>query len=677
MGADLMLGIDTGGTYTDAVLVTDEAVPQIVDSAKALTTHHDLAAGIGEAMLAVTTSIDPSTITLVSVSTTLATNAIVEGQGGSVCLITMGFSPTDLAQGGLANAIGGSASIMTPGGHTSHGEELAPLDFDDLDHQLDAMPLGQLSGFAVAGQFAVRNPDHEQAVRSHLRGRFDLGVTCSHELSAQLNGPKRAVTAVLNAKLIGLIANLMAATRSSMTAHQIDAPLMVVRGDGTLISSDLAAERPIETILSGPAASVIGARHLVSERSSPASTGTTPSNSASVDAIVSDIGGTTTDLAVMTNGRVQIDPAGASVGGHDTMVEAIAIRTIGLGGDSEVAVDDAGSSTHLTLGPRRAIPLSLLATQHPNLVMSVLDEQRRSMVTPRLAATFAALRLRPPVDQAMSELEQFIIEGLMSGPKPLRDLLPTKRHEIALDSLVRSGLVARSSFTPTDAAHVLDLHQAFDRDAAIAGADLLSRKQDRRGTALAADGSALAAMTIAELQRRTAQAVLGIALGHDGFDDGSEAHPLVTAGLDGHRKHVAIDLRLNTTLIGLGASAPTYYPDVAQRLGADLLLPEHAGVANAVGAIVGKVRVVRTITITRRKNGAYVANGITFADLDDAAHAAEGYLDTEVSELAERAGTNNPEVTVDRIDNVVKIGGQDFFVDATITVTATGRPRRS
>ncbi len=668
MGADLMLGIDTGGTYTDAVLVTDEAVPRIVDSAKALTTHHDLASGIGEAMLAVTDSIDPSTITLVSVSTTLATNAIVEGRGGSVCLITMGFSQTDLARSGLVEAIGDGVTITTPGGHASHGDELTALDLDELDRQLDGLAIGQLTGFAVASQFAVRNPSHEQAVRAHLRERFDLGVTCSHELTAQLNGPKRAVTAVLNARLIGLIGDLVAATRASMTKRGIDAPLMVVRGDGSLISAELAAERPIETILSGPAASVTGARHLLA----------TATNSAldTGSAIVADIGGTTTDLAVMTNGRVEIDAAGASVGGYDTMVEAIAIRTIGLGGDSEVAITDEGAVTTLSLGPRRVIPLSLLATQHPNIVMPILETQRRAAVTPWLAGAFATLRDEPAPDRAATELEKHVLDRLAEGPTALRDLLPTKRHEIALEGLVRSGLVARSSFTPTDAAHVLGLDDRFEVDAATAGAELFARTQDRRGEMIADDAAALAGLAIAELQRRTVHAILGIALGHDGFDDGTEQHPLVIAGLDGQRRHVAIDIRLDTALIGLGASAPTYYPEIAVRLGTELFLSEHAGVANAVGAIVGKVRVARATTITRKKNGSYVTNGLAFPDLDEAAEAARHDLTVQVLELAERAGASDPELRTGRVDNIVAIDGQDFFVDSTITVTGTGRPKR-
>ena len=658
-----MLGIDTGGTFTDAVLVTDEPTPSVVESAKALTTHHDLADGVSEAMNAVTASVDVAAITLVSVSTTLATNAIVEGTGGRVCLITMGFSETDLARSGLADAIGGGMTIATPGGHTSHGDELAPLNLDDLDRQLDAaarLSGGGFTGFAVASQFAVRNPSHEQAVRTHLRGRFALGVTCSHELTAQLNGPKRAVTAVLNARLIGLIGELVAATEASMTTLGIEAPLMVVRGDGSLISAGFAAERPIETILSGPAASVTGAKHLLTEAGT---------------AIVADIGGTTTDLAMMIDGRVDIDPFGASVGGHDTMVEAIAIRTIGLGGDSEVSVEDAGPTTSLRLGPRRVIPLSLLASQHPDLVLTTLETQHRSNVTPWLTAAFGVLR-HSADDRANTDLEQFILDGLADGPKPLRELLATKRHEIAFDGLVRSGVVARSSLTPTDAAHVLGRHERFNVDAALLGAELVARTQDRRGQPIANDSTELAARIVAELQQRTVEAVLGLALDHDGFG-GAEAHPLIAAGLGHYRGHVSMDLRLDTALIGLGASAPTYYPGVATRLGAELLLSEHAGVANAVGAIVGKVRVARSTTITRKKNGSYVANGAAFADLDDAADAVGHELSAVVAELAERAGAADPELITERVDNIVRIDGQDVFVDSTITVTGTARPRRS
>ena len=153
-------------------------------------------------------------------------------------------------------------------------------------------------------------------------------VSASHQLSAKLNGPKRALTALLNARLIGMIDRLIHRASEQLQILGIQAPLMVVRGDGALISQDQAREKPIETILSGPAASIVGARWLTG----------------ALDALVSDIGGTTTDVAVLKKGCPAIDPVGAQVGPYRTMVEAVAMRTTGLGGDSEVHFQIEGRS---------------------------------------------------------------------------------------------------------------------------------------------------------------------------------------------------------------------------------------------------------------------------------------------------------------------------------------------
>ena len=143
---------------------------------------------------------------------------------------------------------------------------------------------------------------------------------------------------------------------------------MVVRGDGALIAADLARTRPIETILSGPAASLVGAHHL-----------TGASN-----AVVSDIGGTTTDVAILQDGLPRIDPDGAVVGGFRTMVEAVAMRTFGLGGDSEVRIDETGLAANLTLGPRRLVPLSLAAHLEPDAVNEALTRQLQTSQPGRL-----------------------------------------------------------------------------------------------------------------------------------------------------------------------------------------------------------------------------------------------------------------------------------------------------
>ncbi|MEL6794066.1 MAG: hydantoinase/oxoprolinase family protein, partial [Pseudomonadota bacterium] len=338
-----LLGVDTGGTYTDAV-VFDDDIGAVVARAKSLTTHADLAEGVAGAMDAAIreAGVAPGEIALASMSTTLATNALVEGHGDAAGLVMIGFKEADLARAGLAEALGGDPAIFLSGGHNSSGGEAAPFDEAALRAALGEAS-GKVAAFAVAGVFAVRNPAHELRAREIIAEATGLPVTCSHELSAKLGGPKRALTSLLNARLIGMIHRLIEATEGLMRERGIDAPLMVVKGDGALMSAAVARTRPIETILSGPAASVVGAAHLTGLKS----------------AVVSDIGGTTTDIATLSDGRPRIDPEGARVGGWTTMVEAVAMRTHGLGGDSEVGLDMSALRPRLTLGPRRATPVSL------------------------------------------------------------------------------------------------------------------------------------------------------------------------------------------------------------------------------------------------------------------------------------------------------------------------------
>ena len=357
-----LLGIDTGGTYTDAVILDEDrgsGSGEVIATAKALTTRHDLSIGIGGAVEAVLAEgIDPSEIALVSISTTLATNALVEGHGGRVCLILIGFDAGALERGGLNQALGSDPVIFLKGGHSATGSRQAPFDRDGLLDGLEQYR-DQVQGFAVVAHFGTRDPVDEIAARDLIRDATGLPVTCGHELASALGGPKRAVTTVLNARLIGMISDLIQATREITKRHGISAPLMLVRGDGSLVSADFASARPIETILSGPAASLIGASWL---------TGVT-------DAVVSDIGGTTTDIAILRDGRPALRRDGARVGEHETMVEAVDMVTHGLGGDSAVRVDDGHRTSGVILGPGREIPVSLLAAEHPDVVPAILRAQ--------------------------------------------------------------------------------------------------------------------------------------------------------------------------------------------------------------------------------------------------------------------------------------------------------------
>ncbi len=663
----VFLGVDTGGTYTDAVIV-DEGEAAVIASAKSLTTRGDLALGIGRAIDAalLQAGVAAGEVAMVSLSTTLATNALVEGQGGRVALIFIGFDEGDLARGGLAEALGGDPVVHLAGGHTHAGTEVAALDMARLEAEVTALG-PEVAGFAVAARFAVRNPAHEVAAAEVIRRVTGRAVTCSHELSARLNGPKRALTAVLNARLVGMIARLIDACEGHLRSVGIAAPLMVVRGDGALISAAMARERPIETILSGPAASIVGARWLTGE----------------TDALVSDIGGTTTDVALLRDGRPEIDPMGARVGGWRTMVEAVAMRTTGLGGDSEVQLVE-GLGGGLRLGPRRLIPVSLMAVDWPELVHGALDRALASETAGDTDGRFV-LPMVGVAAGGLSAREAALLERIGGKAATLASVLLTRMDVAALARLVSRGLVMVSGVTPSDASHVLGRLDSWDRDAARKAVTLFARKRNGRGDRIAASAEAMAQAIIDQLTEQTVECLLEAAFDEDGRDWDGETpealarHVLTREGLRRRVGVVDMALKLGVPVIGLGASAPSYYGAVGERLGTRMVLPQHAGVANAIGAVVGQVVMHAEAIVTSPGEGRFVAHLSTgaelFSDRSLALQRAEAVLTDAARKLAREAGAEEVRLVVDRDIQEIEIEGRLMFIEARIRVTASGRPR--
>ncbi len=660
-----LLGVDTGGTYTDAVILDDE-VDLVLGKAKALTSRQDLALGIGEAVDAALAAagLQASQVALVSLSTTLATNALVEGQGDRVALIFIGFDADDLGRGGLVEALKGDPVVSLPGGHSHAGTEAAALDLAALETAL--LELGsEVTGFAVAARFATRNPAHEVAAREMIRRVTGRPVTCSHELSAQLNGPKRALTAVLNARLIGMIDRLVAACERHLAAVGIVAPLMVVRGDGALISSAMVRDRPIETILSGPAASIVGARWL---------TGAS-------DALVSDIGGTTTDVALLRGGLPEIDPQGARVGGFRTMVEAVAMRTTGLGGDSEVHLVTEGLSGGLRLGPRRLIPVSLLAVDHAAMVHAALDRWLTNAAVGEMDGRFVVPVAGPA--GGLSPREAAVLARI-TGPMPVAGALTSRLEVAALERLVARGLVMVAGVTPSDASHVLGRLDAWDGAAAQKAVQLIARRRTGAGEHFAPGPESFAQAVVDQLTAQTVDCLLEAAFGEDPAfaGDAPEAlarHVLTRAGLGQHRGVVEISARLGVPVIGLGASAPSYYGAVGERLGCEMILPEHAGVANAIGAVAGQVSQRAQGIVSSPGEGrftAHLSGGLqNFTTREAALAAMETALVRDASDRARRAGALDLRVTVTRDIREAAVEGRQMFIEATLTATASGRPR--
>lgn len=663
----IALGIDTGGTYTDAALV-DLASGDVLSAAKALTTYHDLTVGIGEA---VAKALDhggcrPDQVAMVGLSTTLATNAIVEGRGGRVCLLLIGYDPELIQQYGFQADLAAEDVVYLRGGHDGAGNEVAPLD-EEGAREAVLKRRGQVEAFAISGYFAVRNPEHERRVRALVEQLMPpieghpFPVTCGHELTSRLNSVRRAMTAALNARLIPILRDLIATARRTLDGLGVTAPLMVVRGDGSLVRAEWAMRRPIETVLSGPAASVVGARHLAGQ----------------AHAWVIDIGGTTTDIAALRDGWPQVNPDGAQVGRWRTMVEAVDVHTVGLGGDSEVTADVEG---RLTIGPRRVAPLCMLAAEHPGMV-DVLRDQLGASSPPPYAGQFAlALCDGAP---GLAEADRELLRELAAGPVPLAALHGSWRHgPLAvrrLEGLEARRLVLRSAFTPTDALHVLGRFRRWDVEAAGLGAEVLAR-------ILGTSPEALCRQIVEQVSQKAATELVHKLLGDEGVEVRWADEPTARALLDRALGRVpgsdlACRLRLRRPIVAIGAPAEAYIPRAAEYLGARCVVPPHAEVANAVGAVVGGVVLRRRVLI--RPLGAkrfrlHLPEGVEeFDSVEVAVARAQEAVPPVLREQARQAGAEQVEIDMARRDQTAPVGGgwgRRIYLGTELEFIAVGRP---
>lgn len=658
----IYLGIDAGGTYTDAVLFSPKR--GAIAKSKALTTYHDLSIGITEAVDKALQSagVAPGAIALVSVSTTLATNALVEGKTAPAALILIGFDHAVLKNKNLAAAIGAAPVIFCPGGHDGFGEEASPLDLSALEARLPELR-NSVAGVAICGHFAVRNPGHELATQRMLIEQAGLSTTMSHVLSSSLGGPKRAVTALLNAGLVPRIARLLTACESYLQRSGINAPLMVVRGDGSLVSAQFARVNPIETILSGPAAGVVGAQYLCGLS----------------DAVVSDIGGTTTDVTVIENGRPRIDSQGATVGGVRTMVQAVASSTFGLGGDSEITFQADSGETSLTVGPRRLIPLSLLAMQFGSPVLAELERQARKDRISEFDGRFA-IRSALGLISGLSDKDQAFLSRISDGAAPLDVLVTRGADRSALRRLIDGGIVMISGFTPSDAAHVLGKQFTWSLRAAELGAQILCRQRNNFGTPLASSANEIATRVLASLTRASAEAIYKTAFAI-GDTDGAAivGSPAFQRALNVDSGLVKMSARLAHPVIGLGASAGLHYESLPKLIGNRCEISPDADVANAIGAVVGQIAITMSAyvqspneTLFRVTAGSKTTD---YSSLEVALEGAERDIRTEVNARALAAGAFQPDVAVTRAIKMVMVEGRETFIDAAVQAVATGRPK--
>ncbi|MBN1663527.1 MAG: hydantoinase/oxoprolinase family protein [Deltaproteobacteria bacterium] len=321
----MILGIDVGGTHTDAVLMEEGRVRK---KAKVLTDADRLLTSLSSAAAMVLDGEDPQKLRRVVLSTTLSTNAIVQGKVDKVGMILAsgpGLSPADFRLEGAVHFVSG---------YVNHrGIEVAPIDREEIGRIARSFEREGIEHAGAVGKFSTRNPKQELAVKEIMGPRLKH-VSLGHRMSGNLNFPRRAATACLNASVWGTYKRFAEDVQVFIREQGITAPVYILKADGGTFNIADSADFPVQTILSGPAASIMGVMSMVSGRE---------------DAVVLDMGGTTTDIAVLAGGVPLLEPLGVVIGGYKTLIRGMLTRSVGLGGDSAVKTTDDG----LVIGPRR------------------------------------------------------------------------------------------------------------------------------------------------------------------------------------------------------------------------------------------------------------------------------------------------------------------------------------
>ena len=321
----MIIGLDVGGTHTDVVLLDNQGLRKEV---KVPTDAADLFNSVLSGLEAITEDIDPAAIDRIVLSTTLTTNAVVQDKTPPVGMIVSsgpGIDPEFYRTNSHYFAVAGSID--------HRGREVEPIDAAEILKIAADLEKEGIQYVGVVGKFSVRNPCHELEISRILSNSFEK-VFMGHRISGNLNFGRRIATAFLNASVYPLHKEFYHAVQQSLQARGLKLPLRLLKADGGNMNFNTSIEYPAQTILSGPAASVMGAAAFGSEAE---------------DTLVMDIGGTTTDLAVLIKGSPILDPLGITLGDHKTLIRSFETLSIGLGGDSAVKVIDG----QLSIGPER------------------------------------------------------------------------------------------------------------------------------------------------------------------------------------------------------------------------------------------------------------------------------------------------------------------------------------
>ena len=387
----MRIGLDVGGTHTDAVLMGSNG---IIATAKVVTDHEHLLNSVLSALEKVMRDADHLGIEAVTLSTTLTTNALLEGKADRVGVLVSagpGIDPKHFCIGDAYFVIDGSID--------HRGLEQEPLDNDQLDHAVKSCKKAGIRAYAVATKFSTRNPAQELLMEASIGGDADV-ITAGHRLSGSLNFPRRVTTAYFNSAVSRQFNDFALAIKNGIAELGLNTTISVLKADGGTMPLATSCVAPVQSILSGPAASIMGIAALCPITS---------------DAVILDIGGTSTDIAIFAKGLPLLEQEGISLRGNPTFVRSLKTMSIALGGDSTLRVHEG----RLSVGPDRSGPSLAAGGTCPALIDAFnvteeaafgdIDASRRGIVgLARFAGTTPAALSNEAVKIAVRSITQAV-----------------------------------------------------------------------------------------------------------------------------------------------------------------------------------------------------------------------------------------------------------------------------
>lgn len=650
------IGIDTGGTYTDGVIYDfDNKI--ILAKAKALTTKEDLSIGISNVLNELPEELLIHS-EIVSLSTTLATNACVEGKGGRGKLLFIGADKDVVIRTGKDYGLPESNEIYFLDGEINYtGDVVKEPNWDELLINIKEW-IEDADALAIVQQLGIRNSSSERKTKELLNEQYRINAVCGYELFNDLNYIKRGSSTLLNARLMPVIDGFLKGIKDSLEKRNIKVPVVIVRSDGTLMSEEFTTVRPVETLLCGPAASVIGGMELSKEK----------------NALLVDMGGTTTDMAMIKDG-IPEKTQGVKIGKWKTFVKSVYIDTFGLGGDSYLRCN---KERELLLGTSRVLPICIAANRWPQIIKKLKKLIISGYRSDEPYYEFFYIVNDNANMSKFSNEEASLYCALKDGPLSYEEAsqaIGKSVYHYYIERLENEGIIMRCGLTPTDIMHIKNDFSTFNREASLLAGEYVAESMNTSIEELCERAYDL-------VKERLYFNVVRMLLenkyedyNNQGIDSGIERiiYDSWLAYKMDNKDFLKISFDTPATLVGVGAPIHIFLPEVAKALGAKCVIPEYASVANAVGAVVGNISATAHIDIREDGVGGFVVftknKNVHSSKLEEAIGIAESSaMDEAREEVIKRGAQGDIAVYLEKQEEI-----PSYFKGRTITASALGK----